>query len=86
MVGSRTRVVGMKTNKMHPTVLFSSNRVSMKEYVQACSQTLKKGGANNYYEQGLIQRFLDSNSVQSVSNIGGSGGAPPGKFLIFRTS
>ena len=44
-------------------------------------QTLKKRGANNFYEQGLIQlykSFYLGNSVQSISKIGRSGSAPPG--------
>ena len=54
--------------------------------LQARSQTLKKGDANNYYKQGLIWSSLEGNSVQSIFNIGGSEGAPPGKFLTFRNS
>ena len=51
---------------------------------QACSQTLEKEGANNYYEQS----FLEGNSMQSISNIGGSGVLPQEnrKILTFRTS
>ena len=35
---------------------------------QARSQTLKKGSANNYYEQD----YELGNSMQNISNIGGS--------------
>ena len=48
--------------------------------LQARSQTLKKGGEKNYFEQGLIQSFLEGNSMQNISNIRGSGVLPQENF------
>ena len=60
--GSATRARDCMSHIALPAMLYLLHNM------QACSQTFEKGGASNYYEQGLILTFLESNSMQSISN------------------
>ena len=70
-ISSDTQMASMLQYQFDVSVSFLLNE-DERWFLQARSQTLKNGGANNYYKQGLIQSFLKGNNMQGISNIGGS--------------